>query len=521
MIPIYVVCGFLGAGKSTLINEQLRLRQKMASTAVFAFEEGATALQNLIISFSINEIDCTNIDEVNCITIPERIANYIEQHHPKEIWIEWNGTLPFPQLESILYNPLLSENCRIERVIFVATDYHLNTLLPGMGDILRSQLYSADVVVRNQQPFPNNPNNASNNPNDVEHNISYNTDSCHFQTPTAKELHHILSKPRLPWTVYSIIAVLTAYILLATICRHDIPYEYHQVLAVTLGLILEGIPFLLLGTIVTTAIRLFMPERWILHHLQGNSCKSYALAMGSGLALPVCDCATIPMFKALLDKGVPQHIALLFMLTSPIMNPIAILATYYAFPNDESIVLWRIVLGLLVSLIVSLTFKFRPFTFTKNHNNSVNENNYIYNSVALVSTKKRLVLFHTEREFLQLLSYFSIAAFVIAMFQVWLKPLILTQNWALPIWADNILLLGFAFIFSLCSTSDAIIGRSLTNLFPLSSVLGFLILGPMMDIKNAYILNQYIGPAFTRRLAFTISIVTLITIIVFQIFSPY
>ena len=55
MIPIYVVCGFLGAGKSTLINEQLRLRQKMASTAVFAFEEGTTALQNLIMSFSINK----------------------------------------------------------------------------------------------------------------------------------------------------------------------------------------------------------------------------------------------------------------------------------------------------------------------------------------------------------------------------------------------------------------------------------------------------------------------------------
>ena len=32
--------------------------------------------------------------------------------------------------------------------------------------------------------------------------------------------------------------------------------------------------------------------------------------MVSGLALPVCDCAIIPLFKALTDRGVPLSVAI-------------------------------------------------------------------------------------------------------------------------------------------------------------------------------------------------------------------
>ena len=90
-----------------------------------------------------------------------------------------------------------------------------------------------------------------------------------------------------------------------------ISYSIHQVLAITSGIILEGMPFLLLGTVISTIITLFIPDRWLLRYMKEDSLKSYGIALGSGLCLPVCDCATIPMFNALLQRGIPQHLGLL------------------------------------------------------------------------------------------------------------------------------------------------------------------------------------------------------------------
>ena len=311
-------------------------------------------------------------------------------------------------------------------------------------------------------------------------------------------------------------AILTLYILLVTVFRHSISYSIHQVLAIASGIIFEGIPFLLLGTIISSAITLLVPDRWLMRYLKADSIKSYGIAIGSGLVLPICDCATIPMFNALLKRGIPQHIGLLFMLASPIMNPIALLATYYAFPDTPQIILARIIGGILIACMVALTFKWKPHKLSTITNNLPQPKDYQYGSPNQEGNKKKIFLLHIEREFSQLLIYFSAAAFTLALFQVWIKPTFFSGSLDVATPIANALLLALAFLFSLCSTSDAIIGRSLSNLFPISAVLGFLWLGPMIDIKNVYMLRQYISTSFILRLVITISIITYIMTLLFQ-----
>ena len=272
---------------------------------------------------------------------------------------------------------------------------------------------------------------------------------------------------------------ITAYILLVTAFRHDIPYSIHQCFAIITGLIVEAIPFLLLGTIGSTVIRYFVPQSVLLKLLGDYSWKSYGAAVVSGLALPVCDCAIIPLFKALTDRGVPLSMALLFMLASPIINPITILSTWYAFPDNPMISVWRIVLGLGVALLVALSFRFYPPS--KELMKARNTQNLSYEEVLIESSRskhinKKRLLIHMEKEFSQLLFYFSMAASVLSVVQVYGKPWLINAGITLPIvWAIPILLV-LAFFFSTCSTSDAIIGKSLSTLFPISSVMGFLIL---------------------------------------------
>lgn len=44
MIPVYIVTGFIGSGKSTFINEQLQHRKKLGGTALISAEEGSVKL---------------------------------------------------------------------------------------------------------------------------------------------------------------------------------------------------------------------------------------------------------------------------------------------------------------------------------------------------------------------------------------------------------------------------------------------------------------------------------------------
>ena len=102
MIPVYIVTGFIGAGKSTFINKQLQYRKKLGGTACISAEEGAVS--------PIKEGLQLNPDVLSAITpnkpdtyssIADEIASYIDKVKPKEIWIEWNGMISFHQPEAL------------------------------------------------------------------------------------------------------------------------------------------------------------------------------------------------------------------------------------------------------------------------------------------------------------------------------------------------------------------------------------------------------------------------------------
>ena len=67
-----------------------------------------------------------------------------------------------------------------------------------------------------------------------------------------------------------------------------------------------------------------------------------------------------------------------------------------------------------------------------------------------------------------------------------------------------LLLMGMAFLLSLCSSSDAIVARSFANQFPFISILGFLVFGPMIDIKNLTMLSGNFSKKFIAKLTVTV-----------------
>ena len=74
-----------------------------------------------------------------------------------------------------------------------------------------------------------------------------------------------------------------------------------------------------------------------------------------------------------------------------------------------------------------------------------------------------------------------------------------------------ITLMIFAYLISLCSTSDSFVGKSLLSSFTESSIIAYLLLGPMIDIKNTIVLlGNY-------KKKFVITLISLIFIVIFII----
>ena len=72
-----------------------------------------------------------------------------------------------------------------------------------------------------------------------------------------------------------------------------------------------------------------------------------------------------------------------------------------------------------------------------------------------------------------------------------------------------LVMMGLAFILSLCSEADAFIGASFRAIFSTPSILAFLIFGPMIDLKNTIMLMSVF------RLKFVFWLIALVATVVY------
>lgn len=134
----------------------------------------------------------------------------------------------------------------------------------------------------------------------------------------------------------------------------------NAIINVFLGILLQAVPFLLIGVLLSSAIQAFIPQSAIERRFPKSIGLGMLAAIIGGFCLPVCDCASIPIFISLVIKGIPLPIAVTFMTATPVINPVVILSTYYAFSGNMTIVIGRVCFGIIAAVIIGLTFAVRP-----------------------------------------------------------------------------------------------------------------------------------------------------------------
>lgn len=281
------------------------------------------------------------------------------------------------------------------------------------------------------------------------------------------------------------------------------PSSFLQLNSIFISILIEAIPFILIGVILSGIIQMFVSEEMIARIMPKNRFLAVLFGALAGVLFPACECGIIPITRRLLLKGVPLHAVVAFMLTAPIINPIVLFSTYIAFGNRWSVVFYRGGLALAVSLIIGVILSYQ---FKDNQLLKPDEPGHHHHHGTLLQ-KLGGTLRHAIDEFFSVGKYLIIGAFIAAAMQTYVKTstlLAIGQNDV----SSSLVMMGLAFVLSLCSEVDAFIASSFSSTFSLGSLIAFLVFGAMVDIKNLLMMLA----AFKKRFVFLL--ITYIVVIV-------
>lgn len=284
-----------------------------------------------------------------------------------------------------------------------------------------------------------------------------------------------------------------------------------------ISIVLEAMPFIILGSFISAIIQIFVSEEHIVNLVSRINIFGYFGAALMGIIFPVCECAIIPITRSLIKKGMPVGLGITFMLSVPIINPVVIMSTYYAFYDKQIMLVLRAVGGFVAAILIGIIMNLLKGNEDKVVSNNIEADyccNCGCNNFLDKENKLKALFEHTNREFLNIMGYLIFGAFISSGFQV------IQAQGSLTYIFDNkflniIFMMFLGFALSLCSEADAFVGRTFLDVYSFSGVTAFLILGPMLDFKNLIMLFG----AFKKNFVFKLVIVTIS--IVFAICSMF
>lgn len=209
------------------------------------------------------------------------------------------------------------------------------------------------------------------------------------------------------------------------------------------------------------------------------------------------------------------------MMAAPVVNPVVIASTLYAFQGDVSVVFYRILLVVVPAAALGMALGNLPAHLVLRHNtlpmdHGCEEHNHGYGCgcSSVQDSRLKAVFFHTAAEFLSMSRFLILGVVAASAFKIFLPPEVLSY------FADNALLaiaglMTLAILLSVCSEADAFVAASLVG-FPMASKVAFMAIGPMVDLK----LMPIFLAVFNRRIAIALIVVPVLTVYVLACFIP-
>jgi len=129
--------------------------------------------------------------------------------------------------------------------------------------------------------------------------------------------------------------------------------------------LIEVLPYLAIGFLLSGLIHEFVPTEWVERHLGGQGIKPILYSTLAGTLLPICCIGSLPVAVSLHQKGARLGPVLAFLVATPATSITALLVTYALLGLKFTIFIFFavIVMGLIMGLVGN-SIKVRPKALT-------------------------------------------------------------------------------------------------------------------------------------------------------------
>lgn len=304
--------------------------------------------------------------------------------------------------------------------------------------------------------------------------------------------------------------------------------------AIFQGLLIEALPFLLLGVTIAGLARWLVPQSTWVRRLPRHPLLAPLVGALLGFALPACECGNVPVARRLLASGAPLGTGFGFLFAAPVLNPIVLASTWAAFP-DKTWLLWArpagaflialflsALLGLLpeAKLLETALLEERRMSQPLSTVGLLERRGGVLGSASVSPEQRddtagvspRVLVQHSTKEFLSLLTLLVLGSALAALVQTWLP-----RNWLLALGSaptlSVIALMLLALVVSVCSSVDAFLALGFAAQVTPGALLAFLLLGPVVDLKLAGLFTVLLTP---RAIAITSASASLMVLLIGQ-----
>ena len=214
------------------------------------------------------------------------------------------------------------------------------------------------------------------------------------------------------------------------------------------------------------------------------------------MAMPVCECGSVPVARRLIVRGVHPAAGIAFMLAAPVINPIVLLSTAVAYsgPRRAGDGARPPALGLVRRDRRGHDDRAQrrraPLVAHAREHEPAHDHDHRYGRV-------RGFVDHLMSDLLLMGKFIVLGAAIAAALQTIVPQSVFTGVLTSP-FVGALLMIVLAFFLSLCSEADAFVAVSFIQ-FPPGPQLAFLAAGPVLDTKLVLLYGGAFGRAFVLQ----------------------
>ncbi|MCD1267958.1 permease [Microbacterium sp. MEC084] len=281
-----------------------------------------------------------------------------------------------------------------------------------------------------------------------------------------------------------------------------LPTRVQDGLTLALSVLIESLPFVMLGVILSIAVQVWVPASAIERFMPRRAWARRAVLSLLGMLIPVCECGNVPFARGLLMRGITPAETLTFLVAAPIVNPIVIITTHAAFGWDGGILIARIVGGWLIANLIGWIYSRHPDPMSLLTGRFLDTCEVVAHETG-GRGRRSIAQFIVELR--AVMPALIIGSAIAGAVQV-----VIPRDALLAIGSNPVLsivaMTALAMTVAICSNVDAFFALSFASTFSPGSLIVFLLVGPLVDVKMLALMRTTFT---TRTLAGIVAVVLL------------